>query len=91
MILKDLLSHFNIKVSLPEYLYEETFNEVFLKGELSKEGNIYKIVIETQKDVTHTMIIDQTSDYPITISSLLPNGRTNGTKFGQSKGDLKFI
>lgn len=91
MILRDLLNNFNIEVSLPEYLYEETFNEVFLKGELSKEHNKYKIVIETQKDVTHTMIIDQSDDYPVTISSLLPNGKTNGTKFGQNKGDLKFI
>lgn len=91
MILRDLLSHFNIEVSLPEYLYEETFNEVFLKGELSKSNNSYKIVIKTQKDVTHTMIINPEDDYPVIVSSLLPNGKTNGTKFGRIKGDLKFI
>ena len=91
MILKELLTHFNIEVSLPQYLYEETFNEVFLKGELSKEANKYKIIAETQKDVTHTMIIDSNSDYPVTISSLLPNGKTNGISFGEKKGDLKFI
>ena len=91
MILRDLLSHFNIEVSLPDYLYEETFNEVFMKGEVSKTADTYKIIIETQKDVTHTMIINQNSDYPVVISSLLPNGRKNGIKFGQIKGDLKFF
>ena len=91
MILKDLLTHFNIEVSLPDYLYEETFNEVFMKGEVSKTADTYKIIIETQKDVTHTMIINQNSDYPVVISSLLPNGRKNGIKFGQIKGDLKFF
>ena len=49
MILKDLLAYFDINADLPEYLYEESFNEVFMKGELSKENSIYKIVIKTQK------------------------------------------
>ena len=91
MILKELLDYFNIEVILPEYLYEETFNEVFLEGNMTKANNAYKIVIETRKDVVHTMIIDPDDDYPVVISSLLPNGRTNGTKFGQKKGDLLYI
>ena len=91
MILKDLLTYFNIEVSLPQYLYEETFNDVFKKGELSKTNDTYKIIIETQKNVTHTMIINQNSDYPVIISSLLPNGKKNGIKFGHIKGDLKFF
>lgn len=91
MILKELLTHFNIEVSLPEYLYEESFNEVFLKGKLSKENDSYKIVIETQKNVIHSLIINANDDYPVVISSLLPNGKTNGTKFGQKKGDLVYI
>ena len=91
MILKELLDYFNINVVLPEYLYEETFNEVFMKGNLSKTDNTYEIVAETRKDVTHTMIINPDDDYPVIISSLLPNGRTNGCKFGKSNGDLVYI
>lgn len=91
MILRQLLDYFNIDVVLPDYLYEETFNEVFLKGNLSKTDNSYKIVIETRKDVVHTMIINPDDEYPVIISSLLPNGRTNGTKFGQSSDDLVYI
>lgn len=91
MILKDLLDYFNLDINLPEYLYEETFNDVFMKGDLSKVNNTYKITIKTQKKVIHTMIIDSDDDYPVTILSELPNGRTNGTKFGQSNGDLVYI
>lgn len=91
MILKELLDYFNIDVDLPEYLYEESFNEVFLNGMLSKVDNTYKIVIETRKDVIHTMIINPEDDYPVVISSILPNGKTNGIKFGQSSSDLIYI
>ena len=91
MILKDLLNHFNIEVELPEYLYGETFNEVFLEGTLVKTNDTYKITIETRKDVIHSMIINPDDEYPVTISSLLPNGKTNGMKFGQNQNDLKFI
>lgn len=91
MILKDLLDYFNLDINLPNYLYEETFNDVFMKGDLSKVNNTFKITIKTQKKVIHTMIIDSDDDYPVTILSELPNGRTNGTKFGQSNGDLVYI
>ena len=91
MILKDLLAYFDINVDLPEYLYEESFNEVFMKGELSKANNVYKIVIKTQKEVIHTMIIDSDSDFPVIISFELPNGAKNGIKFGKNKDDLKYI
>lgn len=91
MILRELLDYFNIDVILPEYLYEEIFNEVFMKGNLSKTDNAYKIVAETRKDVIHTMIINPDDDYPVSISSLLPNGRTNGCKFGKNNGDLVYI
>ena len=91
MILKELLDYFKLDVDLPDYLYGESFNEVFLKGNLTKDENTYKIVIETRKDVIHTMIISSSDDYPVTIISTLPNGKTNGTCFGKTKGDLKFI
>lgn len=91
MILKDLLDYFNLEVSLPEYLYDESFNEVFKKGNLFEVNNTYKITVKTQKSVIHTMIIDSDDDYPVTILSELPNGRTNGCKFGQSNGDLVYI
>lgn len=91
MILKELLDYFNLEIDLPQYLYEETFNEVFMKGNLSKINDIYKIAVKTQKYVIHTMIIDSDDNYPVTILSELPNGRTNGTKFGQSSSDLVYI
>lgn len=91
MILKELLDYFNLEIDLPQYLYEETFNEVFMKGNLSKINDIYKIAVKTQKDVIHTMLIDSDDNYPVTILSELPNGRTNGTKFGQSSSDLVYI
>lgn len=91
MILKELLDYFNLEIDLPQYLYEETFNEVFMNGKLSNINDIYKITVKTQKDVIHTMIIDSDDNYPVTILSELPNGRTNGTKFGQSSGDLVYI
>ncbi|ALT69270.1 hypothetical protein sm9_1490 [Methanobrevibacter millerae] len=91
MILRELLDYFEIDVELPEYLYENPFNEVFLKGNLSKNSNSYDITIKTRKDVTHTMIINPGDSYPVVILSILPNGKTNGTKFGQSEDDLLFI
>ncbi|WP_157064704.1 hypothetical protein [Methanobrevibacter millerae] len=85
------MDYFEIDVELPEYLYENPFNEVFLKGNLSKNSNSYDITIKTRKDVTHTMIINPGDSYPVVILSILPNGKTNGTKFGQSEDDLLFI
>ena len=91
MILKDLLTYFKLDIKLPEYLYGESFNEVFLEGNLIKKENAYEITIETRKDVIHTMIIDPLDDYPVTIISTLPNGKINGTQFGKTEGDLKFV
>lgn len=91
MKLKDILDYFKIDVDLPEYLYSEEFNDVFLKGNLTKDDNVYRIVIETRKDVIHTICIDPFDDYPVTVISTLPNGKTNGTRFGKAKGDLNFI
>ena len=91
MILRELLDYFEIDVELPGYLYEHPFNEVFLKGNLAKNSNSYDITIKTRKDVTHTMIINPGDSYPVVILSILPNGKTNGTKFGQSEDDLLFI
>ena len=91
MILRELLNYFKLDIELPAYLYDESFNEVFLKGNLVKKINSYEISIETRKDVIHTMIISPLDDYPITIVSTLPNGKTNGTRFGKSEGNLNFI
>ena len=91
MILRELLDNFDIDVEIPEYLYDHPFNEVFLNGDLSKSSNSYRITVETRKNVTHTMIINPDDAYPVVISSLLPNGKSNGTKFGQSEDDLLFI
>lgn len=90
MILKELLDYFSIEVNLPPYLLEESFNDVFLKGDFSKGNNFYKIVAETQKNVTHTMIIKPDSDFPLTIMSELPNGLFNGMKFGLKKGEVAY-
>lgn len=91
MILKELLDYFKIDVELPDYLYEESFNEVFLEGEMSNEDDAYKIVIETRKNVIHTLIINPDDDFPVIVSSLLPNGKSNGIKFGKTKGDLVYV
>ena len=91
MILKDLLEYFAIDVILPDYLYEESFNDVFLEGDFSKEDNSYRIVIKTRKDVVHTMIISPDDDYPVVISSELSNGKINGMKFPKTEGDLVYF
>lgn len=91
MILKDILNYFKLDIELPAYLYEESFNDVFLEGILVRKENAYEITIKTRKDVIHTMIINPLDDYPLTIISTLPNGKSNGTKFGKTKDDLKFI
>lgn len=91
MLFKDILTHFEIEESFPDYLLEESFNEVFLNGDFSKENNDYRIVAKTRKKVTHTMFIKPNEDYPVIILSELPNGLLNGVKFGQTKDDLKYI
>lgn len=91
MILKELLDYFKIDVELPDYLYDESFNEVFLEGEMSNGDGAYKIVIETRKNVIHTLIINPDDDFPVIVSSLLPNGKSNGIKFGKTKGDLVYV
>ena len=90
MILKDLLNHFEISDEFPEYLLEQTFNEVFLDGDLTKTENDYKIVVTTRQDVTHQMFLKPDDDYPVVIMSILPNGRLNGMKFGRKKGQVAY-
>jgi hypothetical protein len=81
LILKDLLVHFNIQEDLPKYLLQQTFNEVFLDGKLSKKDNTYEIVVKTRQDVTHQMFINSNDEFPVIIMSELPNGLLNGMKF----------
>ncbi|WP_405295383.1 hypothetical protein [Methanobrevibacter sp.] len=87
MIFKDIVAHFNIEGDFPEYLYEQTFNEVFLDGKLSKNDNDYEIVVKTRQDVIHHMYLKPGEDYPLIILSELPTGLLNGMKFGQNKGE----
>jgi len=91
MIFQEVLEYFNIEESFPDYLLEQTFNQVFLDGELSKIDNHYKIVVTTRQDVTHQMFIKPQDDYPVVIMSILPNGNLNGMKFGQTKDDVEYI
>ena len=91
MILKDLLDYFNIEEEFPEYLLNQTFNKVFLDGDLTIENNNYKIVVTTRQDVTHQMFLKPNEDYPVVILSELPNGLLNGMKFGLSETDVKYI
>lgn len=90
MILKDLLNHFEISDEFPEYLLEQTFNEVFLGGDLTKNENDYKIAVTTRQDVTHQMFLKPDDDYPVVIMSVLPNGKLNGMKFGRKKGQVAY-
>ena len=91
MILKDLLNHFDIEDNLPDYLLEQSFNEVFLDGDFSKTDNNYNIAVKTRQNVIHQMFIRPGDEYPVVIMSELPNGNLNGMKFGQSQGDVKYI
>ncbi|MBQ6511858.1 hypothetical protein [Methanobrevibacter sp.] len=91
MILRDLLKHFNINESFPDYLLDESFNEVFLDGDLSKTDNSYKIEIKTRQDVIHTMYLNPDDDFPVKVMSKLPSGKLNGIKFGHEKDDLTFV
>lgn len=43
MILRELLNYFKLDIELPAYLYDESFNEVFLKGNLVKKNNSFKL------------------------------------------------
>ena len=85
LILKDLLKHFDIREDLPEYLLQQTFNEVFLDGELSISNNTYKIVVKTRQDVIHQMFIKPDDEFPVIIMSELPNGLLNGMKFSREE------
>ena len=91
MIFKDLLKHFQIEESFPDYLLSQTFNEVFRDGNMVRKNGNYKISIRTRQNVTHQMIISPDDAYPVTILSELPNGSQNGMKFGQSESDVKYI
>ena len=91
MILKDILDYFNIDESFPDYLLEQSFNKIFLDGDLSKTDNNYKIVVKTRQDVTHQMFLRPGDDYPVIILSELPNGLLNGMKFGLTEDDVAYI
>ena len=91
MILKDLLEYFDIEESFPDYLLEQTFNKIFLDGDLSKSDNNYMIVVKTRQDVTHQMFLKPDEEYPVIIMSELPNGSLNGMKFGRSEDDVKYV
>ena len=88
MILRDMLNHFNINETFPDYLLNQTFNEVFLDGDLTKENNTYKIVVKTRQDVTHQMFLKPNTDFPVIIMSILPNGKLNGMKFGLKEDEV---
>ena len=91
MILKDLLDYFKIDESFPDYLLEQSFNKVFLDGDLSKTDDSYKIAVKTRQDVTHQMFLKLQEDYPVIILSELPNGSLNGMKFGLTEEDVVYI
>ena len=91
VIFKDILNHFNIEEEFPDYLYDQTFNKVFLDGEFSKENNNYKIAVTTRQNVTHQMFLKPSEDYPVIIMSVLPNGSLNGMKFGQTVDDVLYV
>jgi hypothetical protein len=91
MILKDLMDYFDITANLTDYLLKHPFNEVFLDGDLTMDGNDYMIEVTTRQNVTHQMHIRPNDEFPVIIMSKLPNGNLNGMKFGQNEGDEKFV
>ena len=90
MKFKDIVNHFEIEGEFPEYLLDESFNDVFLDGTISNEDGTSKISVTTRQNVTHQMFVDADGEYPVIIMSVLPNGRLNGVKFGRSEGQLKY-
>lgn len=91
MILKDLLEHFEIEGDFPDFLLNQTFNEVFLDGDLSRDDDRYKLAVTTRQDVTHQMFLNPNDDFPVIILSILPNGLENGMKFSKNNGDVTYI
>ena len=91
MIFKDVLNHFNIKGDFPDYILNQTFNEVFLEGDLEVNNNSYKISITTRQNVTHQMFIDDSNEFPVIILSKLPNGNLNGMKFPKNSDEVVYI
>ena len=69
MIFSELLNHFKIDEEFPEYLLDQTFNDVFIDGNLSKIDENYKIVIKTRQNVIHQMFIKPNDAHPVTILS----------------------
>ncbi len=91
MIFCELLKHFKIDDEFPDYLLDQTFNDVFLDGNLSKIDENYKIVVQTRQNVVHQMFIKPNDKHPVTILSELPNGNLNGMKFGETPNDVTYI
>ena len=91
MLFKELIDHFKIDEEFPPYLLDESFNDVFRNGEFIKTDKNYKIVAETRKRITHTMIITPGDEFPVIVISELPTGALNGVKFGTEKGSLVYI
>ena len=91
MIFSELLNHFKMDEEFPEYLLDQTFNDVFIDGNLSKIDENYKIVIKTRQNVIHQMFIKPNDAHPVTILSKLPNGLLNGMKFGRTRDDVTYI
>lgn len=91
MIFSELLNHFEIGEEFPPYLLDESFNEIFLDGDIVEKDGSYEIVITTRQNVTHQMFIRPGDEFPLIIMSELPNGLLNGMKFGQTKDDLVVI
>lgn len=91
MLFKEILNHFKIQEDFPDYLLDESFNDIFKDGDLSKKDNDYKIVVKTRQNVTHQMFIKPNDDFPLIIMSELPNGSLNGIKFGLNKDDVTYI
>lgn len=91
LILRELLEYFNINESFPDYLLNQSFNKVFLEGNLSKQNETYKIVVKTRQDVTHQIFLKPDEEYPLIVLSELPNGSLNGMKFGQNENDVVYI
>ena len=91
LILRELLEYFDINESFPDYLLNQSFNKVFLEGNLSKQNETYKIVVKTRQDVIHQIFLKPDEDYPLIVLSELPNGSLNGMKFGQNENDVVYI
>ena len=86
---QDLIKKFNIKVNFPKKYYNTPLSEKLNDGELTVDGNIYRIdYIEDNDETVYTVIID-VDRRSLDISMIIHN-RISGVEFTPEFDDGEF-